>query len=229
MRWLSDRQKALLAKPLKVTTDQTAGAAVASSIDGLIATLSSPLTSDREWNALCVNALAALANPSTAILSFLEQLTSSHRSSLFDWSHDTATHFKWLLYRSQEPRFTLWLHQYKEVNERGLGYAQVPHNHRYDIASLILSGGYTAVDWQGTDDGIRQADSQDFHKGDIMAIEYDRIHSLLAIEPYTLTLVIEGRRIIGFSTAYYPPDYTPRIFPDFQSRWPDLEAALRNA
>lgn len=196
------------------------------SLDTLIATLSESAADDSEWNELCRTELAALRNPSTAALTYLEQLSTYNRASLFDSSHDTATHYKWLLHRNRQRHFALWLHQYKDIDARGAGYAQVPHDHRYDIASLLLAGKYTAADWRISNDSIRQTNTRVFRCGDVMTMTNDRIHSLLSIEPNTMTLVVEGKRIRGFSTAYYPPDYRPRIFPDFQARWPELQARL---
>jgi hypothetical protein len=170
--------------------------------------------------------LSALQHPRRALLDYLAQLSPEQHDSLFDGSHDTPTHFKWLVYRNQRPRFTLWLHEYKASQLRGPGYAQVPHDHRYDIASLILTGGYIAATWQITQGKLTPADIKSYRPFDVMRLGHTEIHSLVEIEPETLTLVVEGPRIKAFSTAYYPPAEEPFTFPDFPARWPALRTKL---
>jgi hypothetical protein len=190
------------------------------------------LVSQESWivqSSACLTAFASLGTVERLVAAYLEGLSSKQRAALFDGSHETSTHFKWLVHRETQPHFTVWLHEYKSELKRTAGYAEVPHDHRYNIASLIMRGGYTAVAWEKAKrsggllaEGWRETYSQH----DIMALTHDKIHSLAQIEPGTLTLLIEGPPIKGFSSAYYPGERKPRTFPDFPTRWPDLILSL---
>jgi hypothetical protein len=209
---------------------QTLGDTVdaASDLAHLIDSLAS--VPSQSWISSCAArlvAFAALGQPTEAALSYVEALTPEQRNSLFNGSHETSTHYKWLIYRTATPCFTLWLHEYRTKAQNAVGYAQVPHNHRYDIASLILTGSYAATTWKTSNVGLAEANRNVFKERDVMALSHEQIHSLSAIQQGTLTLVVEGPRIKGFSLAYYPDEQEPRIIPDFATRWPNLKTRLR--
>jgi hypothetical protein len=178
------------------------------------------------WMPHCTLQLSVLPEPGHTLLAYLDRLPDDQRGTLFDGSHDLSTHYKWLIHRSWHPRFTLWMHEYKGATDRGPGYAQVPHDHRYDVVSLILTGGYTATTWQVAPDGPFEAGNTIYSEADVMSLSSTEIHSLRDILPNTRTLVVEGPLIKHYSTAYYPGGCQSRRFPDFTARWPDLRAAL---
>lgn len=196
------------------------------SLDVLIDKLKVNSCFGESWRLYCSSQLAALQKPEHMILAYLEALPEEDLDSLFDGSHDTSTHYKWLIYRSTGPRFTLWLHEYKNPASRGPGYAQVPHDHRYDIVSLILNGGYIASVWQLSGEELIGEETLIYQKTDVMNLSHDKIHSLKNILSDTLTLVIEGPRIKAYSTAYYPSEKRKRTFPDFPARWPYFKDKL---
>jgi hypothetical protein len=196
-----------------------------SSILDLIEHLES-VSSLESWTSSSSAGLAALRHPSRELAEYFEAMTDRRRAFTFDGSHDTSTHYKWLVYRSPQSKFVLWLHEYKDPKDRLAGYAQVPHDHRYDISSLILEGGYTSALWQRFDETIRQAGEEVYRKGSIITLTHDQIHSLVRIEPETMTLVVEGPTIKGFSSAYDEGRGKPRIFRDFPTRWPEFRLKL---
>lgn len=182
----------------------------------------------QDWIEQCVSRLSVLRDSDRALLNYLQELSNQEREVLFDGSHDVSTHYKWLVHRNLIPRFTLWLHEYKSVEHRGTGYAQVPHDHRYDIVSLILTGGYTATTWHLRDAEILVARDITYKKSDIMSLDSEKIHSLSDISPGTRTLVIEGPIIKHYSTAYSLDRKQSLVFPDFTARWPELRESLSN-
>lgn len=98
----------------------------------------------------------------------LHAVVGSRYPGRYAASHETSTHYKWLLYRSYSPRFTVWLHDYKTDETRGPGYAQVPHNHRYDLCSMVLAGGYDSLQYDvGAD--VAMTDRRSFAPGDVLS------------------------------------------------------------
>lgn len=195
------------------------------SIPGLIRQLRQGCD-EHNWIQHCVSQLHAIRDADNALLNYLQELSDQQREDLFDGSHDVSTHYKWLVYRNTSPRFTLWLHEYKSAEQRGPGYAQVPHDHRYDIVSLILTGGYIATTWQLRDTNAPVTHDITYTKSDIMSLDSAKIHSLRDIFPGTRTLVIEGPTIKHYSTAYSTDHNQDRTFPDFTARWPTLRESL---
>jgi hypothetical protein len=128
-------------------------------------------------------------------------------------SHITSTHYKWLVHRDQDLRFTVWIHDYKPEEERGPGYAEVPHNHRYDLCSIILDGGYVSFLYD-VSNGLQLIDKPAFRPGDVLSLRHNDVHALTEICEGTLTLFIEGPTLRNFSTAYYL-DGSHRNFIDF--------------
>lgn len=179
-----------------------------------------------DWIQHCVSRLSKLRDADNALLNYLQELSDQQREDLFDGSHDVSTHYKWLIYRNIRPRFTLWLHEYKSVDQRGAGYAQVPHDHRYDIVSLILTGGYVATTWQLSDTKVLATQDITYRKSDIMSLDSAEIHSLRSIFSETRTLVIEGPILKHYSTAYSIDHDQIHVFPDFTARWPMLCESL---
>jgi hypothetical protein len=162
-----------------------------------------------------------------AVAAYIEQLEPEVRAARFEGSHETSTHFKWLVSRHERPRFTIWLHDYKPESERRHGYAEVAHDHRYDLASVILAGGYTAEELEANDDGsVVPVASARFDVGDVMRLGADAIHRLTAIDEGTITLMVEGEPKRHSSTAYYPDEPRVRTFLDFTGRWPELRSKL---
>lgn len=156
----------------------------------------------------------------------LSGATELDRARLFDGSNETTTHYKWLMHREYKPKLTLWLHEYKAPEQRRLGYAEVPHDHRYDFTSLILVGGYLALTWQDGPGELVQADSVRHAAGELIPLGADAIHSLADIDDGTVTLILEGPRRRGFSRAYYPDPPYHREFPDFPERYRGLLGKL---
>jgi len=185
------------------------------------------IPAQESWIDFSAGRLRALESPSRAVGLFFDALTAEQRNALFDGSHDTATHYKWLVHRNTKPRFVIWLHEYKSPTERAIGYAQVPHDHRYNIVSLILNGGYIANTWdKKTTQVLRETSRQRYTQGSVMTLDHNIIHSLVHIYPHTMTLVIEGPALRGYSTAYYENGKEWRIFSDFPTRWPDFRIKL---
>jgi predicted metal-dependent enzyme (double-stranded beta helix superfamily) len=188
--------------------------------------LSRNAENSESWMRHCASLLVHLQRPGAEIVAYLDSLSEDILQSLFDGSHDTATHYKWLIYRSARPRFTIWLHEYKDAANRGPGYAQVPHDHRYNIVSLIINGGYIATVWCLAEGKLLDGETTTYRQSDVMSLSHDKIHNLCEILPNTITLVIEGARIKPQSTSYDLATKQQRMFPDFPASWPRLKDAL---
>jgi hypothetical protein len=131
--------------------------------------------------------------------------------------HETSTHYKWFIHYSTSVRYRIWLHQYKPMTQRTLGHAEVPHNHRYSLASVILNGGFVHRVFERTDDGLRELadERQSFMKGDAYMVPWQRVHRLDELADGTLTLVVESPIVRHFSEAFYGPSSSPSVFYDF--------------
>jgi predicted metal-dependent enzyme (double-stranded beta helix superfamily) len=198
---------------------------VISPIDELLSDLAAFDSEEYQWLPAAETLLRASDITLQHVVQHLADLTADARQDLLDGSHETTTHLKWLMHRNNHPRFTVWLHTYKEECDRRFGYAEVPHDHRYDIASRILTGGYVAAEWQHEPrGGVTSVSAEKFLPGDVMFLRADQIHSLTTILPTTATLVIEGALRRHHSTAWYPDQETPKRFPDFNARWDALAA-----
>jgi len=143
--------------------------------------------------------------------------------------HDTATHYKWFLHFHEKQRFKVWLHQYKSASERRLGHAEVPHNHRYSLASVILSGGFVHHYFDRTGGVLKESESarHSYRAGDAYTIGWEEVHKLSDIDDRTFTLVVESRPVRHFSEAYYAASAEPVIFRDFVELHPQLAAEMR--
>jgi predicted metal-dependent enzyme (double-stranded beta helix superfamily) len=146
----------------------------------------------------------------------METWSPSQVTARANGSHNTSTHYKWLVHRDDSHRFTLWIHDYKLAGERGPGYAEVPHNHRYDLCSIILDGGYTSVLYNVKSD-LLPIEKPTFRVGDVLSLRHYEIHALTEICEGTLTLFVEGPTITDFSTVFYL-DGKRRNFVDFHGR-----------
>lgn len=142
-------------------------------------------------------------------------------------SHDTATHNKWFVYYHRVNHYRVWLHQYKPPLERTLGRAEIPHNHRYSLASLVLDGGFEHRLFERQDGKLSEAPArrQIFKPGDTYQVHYDEIHMLSGLCDHTLTLVVESPAVRHFSEAFYDCSGEPRRFYDFAAMYPSLRAS----
>jgi hypothetical protein len=131
--------------------------------------------------------------------------------------HETSTHYKWFVYYHQKLHYRIWLHQYKLPGERHLGHAEVPHNHRYSLASVIVRGGFVHHSFKRSDgEVIELADERRFcSQGDAYTVDWAKLHKLSELSDHTLTLVVESPVVRHFSEAFYEGSATPRIFNDF--------------
>jgi predicted metal-dependent enzyme (double-stranded beta helix superfamily) len=138
--------------------------------------------------------------------------------------HETATHFKWFLHYSERRRFKVWLHQYKNAGERKIGFAEVPHNHRYSLASVILSGGFSHHCFERNDGVLTEHEGarRRYGPGDAYTVGWREVHKLSGIDERTLTLVVESAPVRNFSEAYYGASAEPVTFSDFVGMRPRL-------
>jgi hypothetical protein len=146
-------------------------------------------------------------------------------------SHETTTHYKWFVYYHETLSFRVWLHQYKSADERVPGHAEVPHNHRYSLASLVISGGFDHHIFHQHKLGLREQASsvRPFRAGDTYTVRWDEIHKLSNLLDHTLTLVIESPIVRHYSEAFYADADRPRRFYDFAGLHSSLCEATRSA
>lgn len=131
--------------------------------------------------------------------------------------HETATHYKWFVYYHRKLHYRIWLHQYKLPGERHLGHAEVPHNHRYSLASVIVRGGFVHHSFARTHGEVIELPDERMScsQGDAYTVDWARLHKLSELSDHTLTLVVESPVVRHFSEAFYDGSATPRLFYDF--------------
>jgi hypothetical protein len=171
---------------------------------------------DSNWRKYAADILCDTSHLSTMVYDHMRSWDPRQVSEKDNGSHNTSTHYKWLVHRDDDLRFTLWLHDYLPNEERGPGYAEVPHNHRYDVCSIVLNGGYTSVLYDASN-ALQVIEKPTLRSGDVLSLHHNEVHALTEICEGTLTLFIEGPTITRFSTAFYP-DGRRRNFVDFPGR-----------
>jgi hypothetical protein len=131
--------------------------------------------------------------------------------------HETSTHYKWFLFYHPQLRFKVWLHQYKPGHDRQTGYAEVPHNHRYSLASVLLSGGFAHHVCDRVDGGLEELtdERRSYRTGDSYSVPWQQLHKLGALADHTVTLVVETPVVRHFSEAFYGGSAEPVRFYDF--------------
>ncbi len=120
-------------------------------------------------------------------------------------SHETSTHFKWLLHRGSDDAFQVWLHEYKSPSLLRDGYADSIHDHRYWFASKILSGGFTQSSYRMSENQDGGCDAAEigkisFDAGSVYVVDPDEIHAISDFKHPTLTLLVRSRATKPFST-----------------------------
>jgi hypothetical protein len=131
--------------------------------------------------------------------------------------HETTTHYKWFVYYHSELRYKVWLHQYKSLGERKVGHAEVPHNHRYSLASLIVRGGFTHHRYRQTGSELLELphECSKYGRGDTYLVDWRQVHRLSDVMNHTVTLVVETPAARHFSEAFYAESGEPSMFYDF--------------
>jgi predicted metal-dependent enzyme (double-stranded beta helix superfamily) len=161
------------------------------------------------------------------IVGLMSGWNRDERRSKIYGCHETSTHYKWLIYRNPDAGFTVWAHGYKSANQRRPGYAEIPHNHRYDLCSILLQGGYTSVSYEyDSSEGLTATSRGHFGPGDVLSLTHEEIHSLEQIVDGTQSLFIEGPTRKHFSTAF-PAGGEPVRHYDFDGRWNDFIDHMR--
>jgi hypothetical protein len=138
--------------------------------------------------------------------------------------HETSTHYKWFVHYHDDLRYRIWLHQYKPAPERRSGYAEVPHNHRYSLASLILSGQFKQHFFDVVAGRLTEIPDEcaAHSRGDVYSIDWHRVHKLSGVSDRTVTLVVESPVARHFSEAFYSESARPSLCPDFVELHPHL-------
>jgi hypothetical protein len=131
--------------------------------------------------------------------------------------HETSTHYKWFVSYHKKLRYRIWLHQYKLRGERNIGHAEVPHNHRYSLASAILQGGFVHHYFERTSKSVVELvqERRSYCRGDTYVVDWRRLHKLSGLSDHTVTLVVESPVVRHFSEAFYGDSSKPSLFYDF--------------
>lgn len=131
--------------------------------------------------------------------------------------HETSTHYKWFVHYHENLRYRIWLHQYKSADERRDGYAEVPHNHRYSLASLILNGQFKHHFFDLVSGNLVEAHHRcvAYSRGDVYSVDWRCVHKLSGLSDHTMTLVVESPLARHFSEAFYGSSGMPSLCPDF--------------
>ncbi|MET8277962.1 hypothetical protein [Micromonospora sp. NPDC005174] len=149
---------------------------------------------------LTINADALTAELSNAA----DGVNERDYAALMRASREVTTHYKWLIAAGDGDRWKVWLHQYKDDAVTSGSYADVPHDHRYNFVSLILSGGYDNVDYKRPDgaEAPLPDGSRTVLRGSAISLHHRQIHSLAHIRPGTLSLFLQGRTEKSMSSSY---------------------------
>jgi hypothetical protein len=131
--------------------------------------------------------------------------------------HETSTHYKWFTHYHDKLQYRVWLHQYKSFAERKNGYAEVPHNHRYSLASVVLRGRFRHHFFENLDGVVAEVPEkcQEYSQGDVYSVNWRRVHKLSDLSDHTVTLVVESPVARHFSEAFYDESGRPSICRDF--------------
>jgi hypothetical protein len=145
--------------------------------------------------------------------------------------HETSTHYKWFVAYHSSLHYKIWLHQYKPLGERRLGHAEVPHNHRYSLASLVVRGGFTHHYYKQTAEGLQelQHERTSYMQGDTYRVDWQEVHKLSNVLNHTVTLVVESPIARNFSEAFYTQSGEPSTFYDFIGMLSSLSAEISSA
>lgn len=138
--------------------------------------------------------------------------------------HETATHYKWFVHYHEKLQYRIWLHQYKSAANRKIGYAEIPHNHRYSLASVVLRGQFRHHFFENTGGLLSEVPEKGrrYSQGDVYSINWHLVHKLSDLRDHTVTLVVESPVARHFSEAFYDESGLPRICPDFVELHPRL-------
>lgn len=121
------------------------------------------------------------------------------REDLRALSRELPTHFKWLILSDPKAGVSLHLHDYKEPIATSRVHIQLVHNHRYDLASLIWSGGYTNRLYDVT--GTTLVTERKVSAGDTWMMRSTQFHSVDEIHAGTFTFVLQSKPQRGTSTV----------------------------
>ncbi len=116
-------------------------------------------------------------------------------------SHETSTHYKWFVAASPTWDWQIWLHQFKDSNQRRFGYAVTPHNHRYWFTAVMLHGAYRNARYQVGE--VPNIVAEDLvAAGSVYTLSPAVVHAISEVKAGTITIVIRGRAVTPFSTEY---------------------------
>lgn len=138
--------------------------------------------------------------------------------------HETSTHYKWFMHYDDRLQYRIWLHQYKSSTERKSGYAEVPHNHRYSLASVLLRGQFVHHFFETIDGVLVELPEkcESYSQGDVYSVDWHSVHKLSGLSDHTVTLVVESPVARHFSEAFYSESGAPSLCPDFVELHPNL-------
>lgn len=146
-------------------------------------------------------------------------------------ARETSTHFVWPIVSNWYNSVGLYIHEYKAPTALRAGYADSIHDHRYDFASLILSGGYVESRYEvrGTSDMSPQmvlASQRELQCGDVTTVQNFIFHRISDIQERTLTLVVKLAAVKSHSTSFDVSTGQSFIHVPVEARKPDVLAML---
>jgi hypothetical protein len=139
-----------------------------------------------------------------SVVDELRRMAEDERQAMLCRSVDTTTHLKLSLDHNAHRALRLWLHVYKEWPPAEGRFAASIHDHRYAFVSKILSGGYVEQRWTVEPERVLPLQ---FTKRDVNTLNIVRatdVHSLVSVEPGTVSLVVQLPAERSFSRVYHP-------------------------
>ncbi|MCB0905665.1 MAG: hypothetical protein KDB63_00920 [Nocardioidaceae bacterium] len=160
------------------------------------------------------DAVETLARRSSDIQSLLGQLLQdfddiNYQAAQAARLHETSTHFVWQLAGLPDEGVRIALNEYKSNGSTPVTYAGSLHDHRYDFASLILSGGYDFENYRvDLDESVVVRERYHLLEvgsvrcGEVARVPNELFHRLVRTLPNTVTLLIKLPPVKPASTSY---------------------------
>jgi hypothetical protein len=175
--------------------------------------------------------LRAMASDRRYLLQSIASLSPEQFRANADRSHETATHFKWLIHLDPDRRFSVWAHEYKTALLRRKAYAEVPHYHRYWFGSLVLRGSFDNYLYEIERDAqceerllsIKTTERHRLAAGDIYHMDQGVVHSLEGLEEGTLTLLVRSAALLPYSESFELDTLRTRKHIPFAERRADFQ------
>ncbi|MBG6105037.1 MULTISPECIES: hypothetical protein [Micromonospora] len=175
--------------------------------------------------AVAADRLSAEEISHESVVDELRRMTEDERQGMLCRSVDTTTHLKLSLDQNAHRALRLWLHVYKGWPPSEGRFAASIHDHRYAFVSKILRGGYVEQRWTIESDRVSPLRSAKRGVNSLNIVRAADVHSLVSVEPRTVSLVLQLPAERSFSRVYHPDRGAAfTSIPDLEAQYADFLA-----